>query len=293
MINKRTVGGTIFDCFNYLLMLLVIAVIIVPFIFVINGSLVSETEFMRTGGIILIPRTFSPHVYEFLFKEGSVFNSLLLSVMRIVVGVPLAMLLTVILAYAMTKRNMPGHKALMVFLIIMMYFDGGLIPFLFMVKDLKMYDTFLMFVLPGAVSVFNALLLHNFLNTIPDSLSESARIDGASEPVILMRIILPLSLPGIATISLFYAVWHWNDWFTGIAYMSQAGVQPLQTYLRKMITAQTLQLEAMSQMASLRAPIPETLKMGAIVLTTLPIVCVYPFVQKYFIKGLLIGSVKE
>jgi putative aldouronate transport system permease protein len=150
-----------------------------------------------------------------------------------------------------------------------------------------------MYILPSGISVYNALLLRNFFDTIPESLSESAVIDGANESCILFRIILPLSKPGIATIALFVAVAHWNDWFTGIAYMRQTSALPLQTYLRKMITISQLELEALGSMQDMKSPIPEPLKMGAIVLTTIPIVMVYPFVQKYFVKGLLIGSVKE
>jgi len=173
-----------------------------------------------------------------------------------------------------------------------MYFSGGLIPFLFLMRDIGLYDTFGMYILPSAISIYNALLLRNFLNTIPESLSESAVLDGASEFVILTRIILPLAIPGIATISLFFAVSHWNDWFTGLAYMSQDRALPLQTYLRKLITIDQFTLNFMEQRVEMRPPIPESLKMGAIVITTLPIVCVYPFVQKYFVKGLLIGAVK-
>jgi len=271
----------------------IIVIMIIPFIFVLNGSIVSEREFILSGGVILIPRSFSLNVYDFLFREGSILPSFFLSLARIAVGVPLSLLLTTILAYALTKKKMPGYGALMVFLVFNMYFNGGLVPFLLMVRDIKVYNTFWMYVLPSAVSIFNALLLRNFFNTIPETLSESARIDGASEFVILFRIILPLSVPGIVTIGMFSAVAHWNDWFTGIAYMAQDRVLPLQTYLRKMIAITGLQLDAMGATADMIPPLPDTIKMGAIIITTLPIICVYPFAQKYFIKGLLIGAVKD
>lgn len=291
--NKRSTGDVIFDSVNVLFMLLVIVVMILPFILVINGSIVTENEFIRTGGVILFPKSFSLSTYQFLFREGSIGPAFLISFLRLIIGVPISMLLTIILAYAMTKKTMPGRRALMVFLVFMMYFDGGLVPNLILMKDIHMYNTFWMYILPTAISVYNALLLRNFFNTIPESVAESARLDGASETCILFKMILPLAKPGIATIGLFVAVAHWNDWFTGIAYMLQDQPLPLQTYLRKMISVSQLELEAMGSMQGGRAPVPETLKMGAIVITTIPIVCVYPFIQKYFVKGLLIGSVKE
>ena len=201
--------------------------------------------------------------------------------------------LTLMLAYAMTKTDMPGHGALMVFLIIMMYFDGGMIPHLLLYRDMGLFDTFAVYVLPAGISVYNALLLRNFLNTIPSSLTESARLDGASEMTILTRILLPLAKPGIATISLFVAVGKWNDWFSGVAYITPGNTVPLQTYLKNMMGLSQLKLNAMAELQNMVTPPPETLKMAAIVLTVLPIVIVYPFVQKYFVQGLLIGSVKE
>jgi putative aldouronate transport system permease protein len=291
--NKRTTGEIIFDTINVIFMIFFILIMILPFIFVINGSIVSENEFIRTGGVILIPKSLSFNTYRFLFREGTIVHSFFTSVKRLLIGVPFSMFLTILLAYAMTKKEMPGQKALMAFVIFMMYFDGGLVPRLVLYKDIKLYDNFWVYVLPAGISVYNALLLRNFFDTIPESLSESAVIDGASESCILFKIILPLSKPGIATIALFVAVTHWNDWFTGIAFMRQTSALPLQTFLRKMITISQLELEAMGSMQDMKSPIPEPLKMGAIVLTTIPIVLVYPFVQKYFVQGLLIGSVKE
>ncbi|NLZ70445.1 MAG: carbohydrate ABC transporter permease [Clostridiaceae bacterium] len=291
---KETTGGKIFRVINTTIILFIVVITVMPFILVVNGSIVSENEFFRTGGVIFIPRSFSARNYKFIFTEGSILSSFWISVQRVVIGVPFAMLLTIILAYAMTKKDMPGYRLLMLFMVFMMYFDGGLIPRLLLYKDLGLYNNFLVYIFPMGISVFNALLLRNFINTIPESLPESARLDGASESTILFRIILPLAKPGIATVSLFVAVAHWNDWFTAIAYMRQ-GINnvPMQTYLRKMVTLSQLELDAMGVMQDMITPTPETLKMAAIVATTVPIVIVYPFIQKYFVKGILIGSVKE
>lgn len=291
--NKRTTGDVIFDTCNIIFMIIFVIIMVMPFIFVVNGSIVNENEFIRTGGVILFPKSLSFGTYRFLFREGTIISSFFTSIKRLLIGVPFAMFLTILLAYAMSKKDMPGRKALMAFVIFMMYFDGGLVPHLVLYKDLGLYDNFWVYILPSGLSVYNALLLRNFFDTIPESLSESAVIDGASESRILFQIVLPLSKPGIATIALFVAVAHWNDWFTGIAFMRQTSDLPLQTYLRKMITVSQLELEAMGSMQDMKSPIPEPLKMGAIVLTTIPIVLVYPFVQKYFVQGLLIGSVKE
>ncbi len=290
---KRTRGEVVFDGFNTLVMLFIIVVMLLPFILVLNGSLVTENEFLAKKGVVLIPDQLSFSSYEFLFKGTDVVKSFFVSLLRTAVGVPFSLLMTLLLAYAMTKREMPYHKALMVFLVVMMYFDGGMIPFLLMVRDIKLYNTFMMYVLPYGVSVFYAIILRNFMDTIPGSLLESARIDGAGELHILFRIVLPLSIPGIATIALFYAVMHWNDWFTGVGYMQGNSLIPLQTFLKRMIDASQYDLMSMGAAIQQRPPLPEALKMATIVITTLPIVCVYPFVQKYFVKGLLIGSVKE
>lgn len=291
--RKRSTSSIVFDWFNNIFMLLLCACMLLPFWFVITGSFASETEFLRTGGLIFINKEISLETYSFLFSEGTIFKSMALSIIRLALVVPYSLVLTTLLAYVISHEDLPGMKWLMPLLIFFMYFDGGMIPYLQTVKTVKLYDTFAMLVLPTGVSIYNALILRNFINTIPKSLSESARLDGANEMQILFRIILPLCKPSMATIGLFVAVGSWNDWFTGIAYMRQDRILPLQTYLRKMISVSQQDLVSMGADLRTVPPIPETLKMAAIVLTTIPIVMVYPFVQKYFVKGLLIGSVKE
>ncbi len=291
-VDKRTTGEKIFDTVNILFMIFIILVMLLPFIFVLNGSLVSDKEFILKGGVILFPENIDFANYSFLFKGDQLLPALIVSVLRVAIGVPLSLVCIIILAYAISKRKMPGHKGLMVFLVVMMYFDGGIIPFLIMVRDLKMYDTFLMYILPFLISPWYAIILRNFIDTIPESLEESARMDGAGELTILTRIIVPLAVPGIATIGLFSAVLHWNDWFTGFAYMSSRSPIPLQTFLRRMMMISRYDLNNMAQIVNMNPPLSESLKMAAIVITTIPIICVYPFVQKYFVKGLLIGSVK-
>ena len=292
-LRKRSVGSVIFDWCNNIFMLLLCLCMLLPFWFVITGSFASESEFLRTGGLIFWNEEISFETYEFLFAEGTIFKSMLLSIVRLALVVPYSLILTTLLAYVISHEDLPGIKWLMPLLIFFMYFDGGMVPYLQTVKSLGLYDTFAMLVLPTGCSVYNALILRNFINTIPKSLSESARLDGANEMQILFRIILPLCKPSIATIGLFVAVGSWNDWFTGIAYMRQDRILPLQTYLRKMISVSQYDLTSWGADLRMQPPVPETLKMAAIVLTTLPIVMVYPFVQKYFVKGLLIGSVKE
>lgn len=291
-VDKRTRGEKVFDAVNSLFMIFVILVMLLPFVFVFNGSLVSEKEFILKGGVVLFPDKVEFTNYTFLFKGDQLMPALVVSVLRTAIGVPLSLLFTIILAYAISKRRMPGHKGLMIFLIIMMYFDGGIIPFLIMVRDLKLYDTFFMYLLPFLISPWYAIILRNFIDTIPESLEESARMDGAGEFTILVRIVVPLAVPGIATIGLFTAVLHWNDWFTGFAYMSSKSPIPLQTFLRRMMMISRYDLNNMAQIVNMNPPLSESLKMAAIIITTIPIICVYPFVQKYFVKGLLIGSVK-
>ncbi len=290
---KRTKGELVFDLVNVVCMFLLCVIMLMPFWFVITGSFASETEFLQTGGLILWNKSISLKTYEFLIAEGTFIKSFLLSVVRLLIVVPYSVTLTVLLAYVISHEHLPGIGILMPILVFFMYFDGGMIPYLQTMKMLKLYDTYLMLILPTGCSVYYALIIRNFIKTIPSSLAESARLDGARETTILFRIILPLCKPAIATISLFVAVGNWNDWFTGIAYMRQDRILPLQTYLRKMVSVSQYDLVSWGADLRLVPPVPETLKMACIVLTTLPIVCVYPFVQKYFVKGLLIGSVKE
>lgn len=292
MKQKVSVGDMVFDIFNFMLMLFLMLAFVLPFIFIINGSLISDTEYARTGGVVLLPQTLSGATYRFLIKDGEIVTAFVTSVLRLLVAVPLQMLLTIILAYALTQRNMPGYKALVLFVIVMMFFDGGLIPTFFLIRDLGLYNNLWVYILPSLISVYNALLLRNFMNTIPESLSESAKLDGASEYCIVTRIILPLSIPGIATISLFFAVSLWNDWFTGMIYIKQGTPQPLQTYLRKILDLSSLDLNEMGRVLDDVAPLPEPLKMAAIVITTVPILLVYPFIQRYFVSGIVIGAVK-
>ena len=291
--RKRSKSSIFFDWANNIFSLLLCLCMLLPFWFVITGSFASESEFLRTGGLIFVNEQISLETYEFLFAEGTIFKSMLLSIVRLCLVVPYSLFLTTLLAYVISHEDLPGMKWLMPLLIFFMYFDGGMIPYLQTMKTVKLYDTFAMLILPTGVSIYNALILRNFINTIPKSLSESARLDGASEMQILFRIILPLCKPSMATIGLFVAVGSWNDWFTGIAFMRQDRILPLQTYLRKMISVSQYDLTSWGADLRMQPPVPETLKMAAIVLTTIPIVMVYPFVQKYFVKGLLIGSVKE
>lgn len=291
--RKRSKSSIFFDWANNIFMLLLCLCMLLPFWFVITGSFASESEFLRTGGLIFVNEQISLETYEFLFAEGTIFKSMLLSIVRLCLVVPYSLFLTTLLAYVISHEDLPGMKWLMPLLIFFMYFDGGMIPYLQTMKTVKLYDTFAMLILPTGVSIYNALILRNFINTIPKSLSESARLDGASEMQILFRIILPLCKPSMATIGLFVAVGSWNDWFTGIAFMRQDRILPLQTYLRKMISVSQYDLTSWGADLRMQPPVPETLKMAAIVLTTIPIVMVYPLVQKYFVKGLLIGSVKE
>lgn len=268
-----------------------------------NSLVISFNNGMDTslGGVTFWPRDFTLDNYQIVFKDKRLINGFLISILRTVVGTFLAILCTAIFAYGMSRKGLIGKKYYMIMCIMTMYFSGGLIPYFLVVRELGMMDTFWVMVIPGIISVWNMIIFRTFFLGLPEGLEESAKIDGCSNWGIFFRIVLPLSGPVIATLSLFTAVYHWNDWFTATIFINDADLLPIQTKLQQILKSNIMS-EQMSQMSSAAKAAMQRMKsnvttkslsMATMIVATVPIMLVYPFVQKYFVKGVLIGSLKE
>ena len=284
----------IFLIVSMILLGLLAVIIIVPLLSVLTNSFVSAAEVARRGQFILWPEEWDFSAYLMLFNSDRIYTGYLNTLFVTIVGTALSMLLTISLAYPLSKRDLRGRNGILAMIFFTMLFNAGTIPNFLLVKELQLLDTRWALVLPYLFNTWNMLMMRNFFYAIPEALEEAAYLDGANQLQIITRVVLPLSLPSIATISMFYAVSYWNAWFPGVMYITTKSLQPVQNVMRTIIVAATGQLEDIGIVIDDVAVMPtsNTLKCASIVITTLPILCVYPFIQKYFVKGAMVGSVK-
>ncbi|WP_284645573.1 carbohydrate ABC transporter permease [Paenibacillus silviterrae] len=289
---KPSTGERLFDAVNILFLIGLSLLFLIPFLSVLSTSFISAEESMRRGAFVLIPEKLDFTAYDLLLNRGPlVFNAYKITMFKVVVGTFLNLLFTATLAYGLSRRSLPGKNALVLIIFLTMIFHGGLIPTYMLIDNLGLKDTLWVLVLPGLVSAWNLFIMRNFFMSLPEELEESAIIDGASPPVILMKIIVPLSMPAIATIGLFYAVSHWNDWFGASIYINDQSKLPIQVLMRNILLTGVMQNE--TQVEFVHDPPPAaTLKSAIIIISTLPILFVYPFIQRYFVKGVMVGSIK-
>lgn len=266
-----------------------------------NTLVISLNEGLDTakGGVTFWPREFTWVNYETVFSDRKIGNAFLVSVARTIVGTIGAVLTTALLAYGMSRSYLMGRKFYMVFFIFTMYFGGGLIPSFLLVKSLGLMNNFLVFIVPSLVSVWNMIVFRTFFKSLPQGLEESAQIDGCGSWGVFFRIVLPLSGPVIATLGLFTAIAHWNDWFTPTIYINNQDLMPVQTVLRRILNANVIS-EARGALDSMtlermgkNSLTSRSIISATVMVVSLPIIAVYPFVQKYFVKGVMIGSLKE
>lgn len=250
----------------------------------------------KAGGVMLFPRSIDLSSYKYIFHEGKVVNGLLISVFVTVLGTLVNLIVTTTGAYALSKNSMPGRNAILTCIIFTMFFSGGLIPFYLTIQSLHLQNNLLVMVLPVAVNAFNLILMKNFFGTVSPALEESAKIDGANDLTILIRVVLPVSLPIMATMALFYAVDRWNEWYLPMLFINDIKLHPLQLVLRDTITnlSQSINSSVGQQFAAqMQNVYPESVKSAMIIVSAIPILMVYPFVQKHFNAGVMVGSVKE
>lgn len=292
-----------FNAVNYICLILFSLMCLYPFIYMLALSLNSGTDTMK-GGITVYPRVFTLANYAAIINDSYIPQAYVITILRTVIGTAGSVFLTALVAYGLSERSLPGRKYIMFYMLVPMFFGGGLIPFYLTLKSFKLLDTFWVYIIPGIFSIWNCIVMKTSFMQIPESLKESMRIDGANELMIFFRIIFPLSLPMFAAISLFVAVGHWNDWFSGAYFVTKQTLVPVQTYLQDIMNRNMTsflkngsRLVVGSQLASSLFDYGRTtsfsLKIAAVVVGTAPILIIYPFLQKYFVKGVLIGSIKE
>lgn len=290
MVEDKSIGGRLFQAVNFTLLAIIALVTVLPFMHVVAGSFTTSAE-MAVKKFILVPTIWSWDAYKFIFSTDTIFRAMSVSVGVTLFGTLFSMFVTALMAYGLSRRDLDGRRAVMFLVVFTMLFSGGLIPTFLVVKELGMIDSYLALVIPSTISAFNMIILKNFFQNIPEGLEESAKIDGASDFGILFRIVLPLSMPAIATISLFYAVTYWNTYLSAILYLDDSAKWPIQVLLRQIVVLAS-GLDYSSELDSAVPPPDQAVKMAVIVVATLPILLVYPFLQKHFAKGALIGSIK-
>jgi putative aldouronate transport system permease protein len=279
------------DIFLYFILIILAVIFLFPFWTVVVSSVIGETERLSRKMLLLYPRKFDFSAYRIMLSKGSrMINAYGITISRTVIGTVFNLLVTATLAYSLGKRGLPGRKLITIAIFFTSVFNPGLIPNFLLIKFIGIYNTFLAFIMPNLVVAWWMLILRNFFMQIPAELEEAALIDGATPPRILFSVILPLSLPSIATIGMFYAVWHWNSWFDGIVYIAKSSLAPVQVILRDIIASSNQ--DNLDIFAYETPPPLEMVRSAAIMVSTIPILLVYPFIQKYFVKGTLIGSVK-
>ncbi|NRF92960.1 carbohydrate ABC transporter permease [Paenibacillus frigoriresistens] len=287
---QTSLGEKIFTVVNHIFFILLGLSTIFPFINLIAKSLSSESAVV-SGMVTLYPIDFQIGTYKYVASNSLFLNAFMVSITVTLVGSLLALFMTTLAAYPLSKPRLRGRKFFIIMYLFTMLFSGGLIPTYLLMHKLNLIDKLPVLFLPFMINVYNMLIIKSYFESLPDSLEESAKMDGASNMTILVRIILPLSMPVLATIALFYAVTFWNDYFTSLIYINSVEMKPLQLYLKELFVSSTDAFMRTNVDASLNVS-PQSIQAASIILATMPILFVYPFLQKYFVKGVLVGSVK-
>lgn len=287
-----TTGERIFEGVNLFILIILGALMLFPFLNLLAKSF-SSNNAITTGKVVLWPVDVTTISYRYVVGEAQFWNSLKVSVIITIAGTAGAMLITCLTAYPLSKTWLYGRKALVLYFVFTMLFSGGMVPSYLLMRTLGFINTIWVLIVPGMLGVYNMILLKNFFEEIPEAVEESAQLDGAGNVRILWSIVLPMSLPAMATIGLFYAVGYWDNYMTGLLYITKPDLRPLQTYLYVLVT-QVMNLDETASMSDLEnaALNTEAIRAATIMLACVPIMCVYPFLQKYFVKGMRVGSVK-
>jgi putative aldouronate transport system permease protein len=307
MARKKSFGDKAFDIANIVIMVIILVAVLYPFLNSVAISLNDGNDTTR-GGITIFPRVFTIKNYQLIFDNPKVYNAYVVTIARTVVGTISSLFFTAILAYGLAHTNLKGRPFYIMLTIIPMYFGGGLIPSYFLIKSLGMLNSFWVYIIPGMVGIWNMLLMKTFFQGIPISLEESARIDGANYLTIFFKIILPISTPIIATVALFVGVGQWNSWFDASIYITKQNLKPMQSVLLSIISeakfAENLAATASGSGSGAGGSIDvgnigknikvnvRSITMATMFVTIIPIIMVYPFLQRYFVKGVMIGSIK-
>ncbi len=291
--RDKSWGNRLFHTLNTGTLIVFSLIMIIPFIYIVLASFTSSDELMRKG-FVLFPTKWSLDGYRYIFSTGTIFKSLMITIYITVLGTLLNLFFTSLTAYPLARKSLDGRRLLLFLVLFTMLFSGGMIPTFLVVKATGLLDSSWSLIVPGLISAFNLIIMRNFFQQIPEELIESSKIDGSHEVGTLLRIVLPLSMPAIATFSLFYTVGHWNSYFSAVLYINDSELWPIQVWLRQIvILAQGSGIGDSAQLDSEFAiPPAAVIKMAVIVISTVPILLFYPFLQKHFAKGVMLGSVK-
>lgn len=294
MVVKHGSFEKIFDLFNVLLLGVLSLVFLYPIVYVVFASLSDPAQLVRHTGVLLAPQGFSLSGYEMVWSNPNIGKGYINTIFYVIVGTAVNLLLTSMGAYVLSRKGFYLRRILTMGVVFTMYFSGGLIPFYLTVKGFGLYDSRLALVLPVAINTWNLIVMRTSMAQIPDSLEDAAKIDGANDFGILFRIFIPVIKSTMAVIILFYAVQHWNSWFNAMIFLRERGKYPLQLFLREiLLSGSMMDVTAAGGEDVNNALTLSLLKYCTIVVSTLPILFIYPFLQKYFAKGVMIGSVKE
>lgn len=297
--RKMTRGDIVFQCCNGLFLILVSVVMLYPYLNTVAIALSDSTAVMR-GGVTILPHQFTWLNFLKVFQMQSIPHAALISVLRTVIGTTASTFCTAMVAYPLSRKDFVFRKPINMMYVFTMYFSAGLIPNYFLIRGLGLLNNFLVYIIPGLVSAFNVIIIRTYIGGLSESFTESAKLDGAGDFTVFLRIILPLAKPVLATVALFCAVGNWNSWFDNYIYNpSSQNLSTLQYELMKLLNAAASISNAAANGAGMTEETagnmvtPKTIRAAITVVVSLPILCVYPFLQKYFVSGLTIGGVKE
>lgn len=285
---------SLFDIGLHIFFIILSLIMLYPFYYVLIMSFANAVSTAQHVPYWL-PYTFDLSGYRTILEDAAFLKALGISVFVTIVGTCINMFLSVMGAYALSKKSLPGRNFFLMLILFTMLFSGGMVPSYLNVKSLGLINSVWSMILPTAISTYYMIIMKNYFASLPESLEEAARIDGANSFTILARIIIPISMPFMATFSLFYAVERWNEWYNAMLYISKTSLQPLQIYLREVLVSLSNQVAAQAKlmMSMSQKVLSSTVQMACITVTMIPILCVYPFVQKHFVKGVMVGGIKE
>ncbi|GBF74664.1 ABC transporter permease [Paenibacillus sp. 598K] len=291
MVGDKTIGSRVFGLINGLALVAFALITVLPFIHVFSSSFATSAE-IASKRFLLFPTTFTLDAYRYIFSTDAVLRAMGVSIGITAAGTLWSMLISVLTAYGLSRKLLPGRQTIMFLFVFTMLFNGGMIPTFLVVKETGLLNSLLALIIPASINVFNMIILKTFFQGLPDGLEESAKIDGCNDVGILFRIVIPCSMPAIATISLFYAVTYWNTYMHAIMYLNDASKWPVQVLLRQIIVLAS-GLNYDNAVYTDVPPPAQSVKMAVIVVATIPVLMVYPFLQKHFAKGALLGSIKS
>ena len=292
MAIQKSTGDKIFDVFNTLILLALCFVTLYPMWYVVCASFTNNTYLVAHPGAIWWPHGFTTGSYKMAFEHPLILSGYKNILMILAISLPINIIMTLFCGYFLASKGMMFKGPIQFLIMFTMFFSGGMIPTYLNIRSLGLFNSMWSLILPGAISVYNCIICRTAIQAVPESLTESAYLDGANDLIIVFRIILPLIMPTIAVLLLYYGVGHWNSWFPASIYLTDNYKLPIQNVLRSILIANSNILNAAASESDKVDEFAEAIKYSTIVLTTVPVLCIYPFLQKYFVKGVMVGAVK-